>query len=619
MQILSGLTQGQVLQRLSPKGAEVILTGTAKVAVDLRATVSSSRKPIKGWNKKKVGKVIRGKFSVKLSGIPAGGPYRLILEAGKERAEVTSFFVGDVWILAGQSNMEGIGRMTGRAKSHPLIRAFSMRREWRLAEDPLHVIPESPDTCHAIAPCSPERGEELRRTMKKGAGVGIFFAREMLERSGVPQGLVCTAHGGTSMNQWSPARKKLGGESLYASMLMSVAATGQPVSGVLWYQGESDANPVDGPEYTTRMKKLVEASRRDLKLPRLPWFIVQLARHFTDPAGPRGWNSVQEQQRLLPSKIKFLETVPAIDLPCDDGIHVGSAGFPRLALRLASAADRIVHGNKHEQRPPQLRGIREVGKSPDDYSIEVSYDNVPGGLQSHDEPSGFMFTSPEGTPRNLIYNISLHGDTAKLHIGMKPRGGVQLWYGQGYSPRCNITDGRGFALPVFGPVDIDRTAPKALTPFVYHWRVTGIIPTGKKLDQVDLPDMNALGATTKTYAPDGFINENPSWVGKRGQAFFHSRLNLSEPMKLEFLMGYDGPFRLWLDGKNFFTNMAGANPCFADESAKTVALSAGDHDIHIGMDLAEGSSWGFFLRFARKDVTRAQILSGEFVKPTASI
>ena len=101
--------------------------------------------------------------------------------------------------------MEGCGKMTSPAKSHPLIRALSMRREWRLAEDPLHVVPESPDTCHTAIQCTPQEGEHRRRTVESGVGVGIFFAREMLLRSrGVPQGLIATSHGGTSMTQWDP-------------------------------------------------------------------------------------------------------------------------------------------------------------------------------------------------------------------------------------------------------------------------------------------------------------------------------------------------------------------------------------------------------------------------------
>ena len=135
MNILSGLSNGQVLQRLGSRGATVLLHGISTEHGPVRATLFKANAALKGWNKRAVGKIVRGKFSVKLSSIPVGGPYRLRLEAGGQRADIASFFVGDVWILAGQSNMEGLGDMTGPAKPHPLIRAFSMRHEWRLAGD----------------------------------------------------------------------------------------------------------------------------------------------------------------------------------------------------------------------------------------------------------------------------------------------------------------------------------------------------------------------------------------------------------------------------------------------------------------------------------------------------
>jgi len=619
MNILSGLNNGQVLQRLGSRGATVILRGTSTEDGPINATLSQAKGVLKGWKKRPVGKVIRGKFSVKLSSIPVGGPYRLRLEAGTKSVDVPSFFVGDVWILAGQSNMEGVGNMTHPAKSHPLIRAFSLRREWRLARDPLHILVESPDYCHAYIQCSTEVGEKLRREAVKGVGVGLFFAQEMLKRSGgVPQGLICTAHGGTSMQQWSPDQKHLGGRSLYASMLTSVRATGQPVSGVLWYQGESDANPQDAAQYTARMKKLVRASRSDLGQPSLPWMIVQIARVFTEPVSPAPWNNIQEQQRLLPEKINFFETVAAIDLPLDDGIHIGAEGFPRLASRLASAAARVVYKDKKEITPPRFRSALPVG-SVRFQAVEVSFDSIHGGLCAKGEPGGFKLVTLEGTPLDIIYKTELRGNTAKLHLCQPRAGGLHLFYGHGLAPSCNITDARGFSLPVFGPVPVGKTTPKALAPFITQWNATKIIPASKRLDRVSLTDVKALESSMKSYPPAGFVNEHTEWELKSGQAYFHSRLHLSEPMKLEFLMGYDGPFRLWLDSKPFFKDMAGINPCFPDESAKTASLEAGPHELHVGMDLNEGRAWGFFLRMARKDVTTEQMQSGDFVKPSYSV
>ena len=640
IKIFSGLTKGQVLQRLGSRGASVILKGEATTDGPVTVTIFRGSATLKGWKKKSVGKIVRGKFSVKIAGIPAGGPYRLRLEADGQSAEVPSFFVGDVWILAGQSNMEGVGDMVGKAKPHPLVRAFSMRREWRLAEDPLHILSESPDSCHAETQCTPEAGEEMRQKAGKGVGAGVFFAREMVERSGgVPQGLICTAHGGTSMQQWNPGlslvaaasdgsafgpdpahfpEKPHDGKSLYGSMLESVRAAGQPVSGVLWYQGESDASPVDAPLYEARMKELVAASRRDLRQPRLPWVIVQLSRVCSFWPNGRGWNSIQEEQRRLPGKIKFFETVPAIDLPLDDGIHIGAAGFPRLAARLASAADRLVHGNSHEAPMPRLRTVRVIESHSS--IVEVVFDSIRGELQALGEPVGFRLISPGGQALDGIYKTELKGNTARLHLGDRLIPGSLLFYGYGTNPICNITDGRGFSLPVFGPVLLGSAAePKALLPFVNQWETTDLILTRKKLDQVSLQQVKSLKRTVKTFPTEGFVNEHAVWEGKSGQAFFQSRLHLPEPMKLEFLMGYDGPFRLWLDDKPFFVDMKGTNPCLPDEVSKIATLAAGTHSLQVGMDLNGGRAWGFCLRLARVDVPKDKLWMGEFTKPTYSI
>jgi hypothetical protein len=516
--ILSGLNGGQVLQRLGSRGADVIITGNADHDGPIRATLFKSKSALKRWNRRNVGRISGGKFRLKLSSLPVGGPYRLLLQSGEQLAEVAPFFVGDVWLLAGQSNMEGVGNMIGAAKPHPLIFAFSMRRQWRVAEDPLHILDESPDKCHAPKQCSVEASERLRQK-PKGVGVGVFFAREMLQRSGgVPQGLICTAHGGTSMRQWDPKKKPLNGESLYASMLMSVEATGQPVAGLLWYQGESDANPDESVVYTRAMRRLVAASRRDLGQRRLPWITVQIARVFTDGPDASSWNSIQEQQRRLPNEIKFLETVAAIDLPLDDPIHIAATGYPRLALRLARMADRMVYGNRREVPPPGIRSIRWV-EVPPSMTVEVSISNAVGGLRSDGEPRGFSWVNANGVALNIIYKTEIVGDKVKLYMNRKPEAGLRLYYGHGYAPACNITDARDFSLPVAGPLDLENIKPMAITPFMIQWKVSQVVPDVKPLDQVELAAVNALRTEVRMFSGD-MVNDHSNWENKNGHAFF---------------------------------------------------------------------------------------------------
>ena len=363
MEILNGLAEGQVLQRRGSKGATVEITGTCPESGTLTFTIASKKGALKGWKNRVAGRAADGKFAVRLTDVPAGGPYRLELRCNKSTTRIGKFFVGDVWVLAGQSNMQGIGNMSDAPPSHPLIHAFTMRREWMRAAEPLHLLAESPDFCHnGGIQSTPEESARSRRFLSKGVGPGLFFAHEMLRRTGVPQGLICAAHGGTSMAQWSPERVLDGRTSMYGSLLESVEANGQPVAGILWYQGESDANAQDIPLYSGRMRKLVSALRKDLRQPGLPWLTVQIGRFFGDRSAAEGiaWNQIQEMQRLLPRVIKNLAVVAAIDLPMDDEIHISSTGHPRLAARLAREADRLVLGNRRETMSPQLRSISSL-------------------------------------------------------------------------------------------------------------------------------------------------------------------------------------------------------------------------------------------------------------------
>jgi hypothetical protein len=615
MKIHSGLSEGQVLQRLGLTGAALQLEGTCAENGAIQATISCCRGPIKGWKSRQVGRSAGGQFSVTLSNIPVGGPYQLDLRIDQEKAIVKLFFVGDVWVLAGQSNMEGAGDMTRAARPHPLIRMFSMRREWARAREPMHVREESPDACHHEgAPISNAAAWQRRREAPKGVGPGLYFAREMFKRSGVPQGLICTAHGGTSMIQWNPEKKDQAGASLYGSMMISVTATKQPVAGMLWYQGESEATEVAKAQYTVRMKKLVTSVRRDLRLPKLPWIMVQIARVFGDLFLAPFWNDIQEQQRLLPGKIDNIEVVAAIDLPLDDIIHIGAAGFARLGMRMARAADRLVHKNNDEIGSPQLRKVRlsrqKNGAGPT--TIDVIYDKVAGSLRAAGESQGFTVLQENGTVWPWCYKTTLHGNVVRLHLDRRDRP-MLLHYGHGGMPFCNITDGRDMSLPVFGPLRITKL--QANLPFVTRWKVTGVISSANPLHKISCPVPEAFGAATKAYGADGLINEWSEWQGKSGQAYFSSQLDLPESMKLLVLMGYDGPFRMWIDEASFFSDLKGTNPCVPDKSSKSITLKAGLHRLVVAMDLNQGKAWGFMLRFVRQDVARTQLEAQTYLSP----
>jgi len=285
---------------------------------------------------------------------------------------------------------------------------------------------------------------------------------------------------------------------------------------------------------------------------------------------------------------------------------------------MARAADFLVYKNKKETAPPRLREVNAGGSSqaPDALSgagIDVIFDHVGKGLQAGSEPQGFTLLTPEGRVWPQLFKTTLHGHIARLHLGAKLIEGAQLRYGYGPAPVCNITDSRGHALPVFGPIACQK--PAAYLPFVTAWKRTGVVQGKKPLKEITCPKAEVWDATPKTYPDAGFVEDHADWLGHPGLAYFWARLELSEPMKLDFLMGFDGPFRLWLNGKPFFDALDGTNPCLPDEASKVAALKAGSHQITVGMDTNGGRAWGFFLRFCRRDISPAAVANGDYVKP----
>jgi hypothetical protein len=627
MNLEHGFLDGQVLQRLGTRGASATVRGTCTEAGKAFASIAGKRGALNGWKARPVGQARAGRFTARLNGIPVGGPYEITLTVGSESVTAHRVRVGDVWLLAGQSNMQGCGNLATAPKPHPLVHAMYMDDHWGLAREPIHFLADSPDRVHWLAhgntPPTRAQRDKLLRVAAKGVGPGIFFGREMVERSGgVPQGLLCTAHGGTSMEQWDPGKKHLGGDSLYGSMLRTWRKTGQPVAGVLWYQGESDCTQEAAPFYSERMRKFVAALRRDLRQPALPFLLVQIGKVFGTNWDAKSWNSVQHQQVELKNHIRHYDVVATIDLPLDDSIHVGTEGYARLGVRLARLADRMVYGNAKELPAPELISV-EPKQTPETkkycpYRLELKFRNVVGGLRAAGLPSGFSFVDGNHNNPNAIYKTVLDGDTIYLESVIAANlGDYRLMHGHGCAPYVHITDARDMALPVFGPVRLE--AKPAMSPFIHKWLVSGIQPVNGSVAKLapprPLPRLKLEPYTTT----ESFVSQHQAWDGKSGLAFLFSEVTLPEPMNLNLRMGYDGPIKVWINDRPVFCDPNGSNPAVPDQGIVPVRLRAGKHRVSVAMDLNGGLAWGFFMRFNRTDLSKARIASGKFDLPVCSL
>jgi len=466
--ITDGLEPYAVYQRKENGCADLKFSGVCAKDGAVEARLVAGRRTVAGFDWKPVGKAEKGVFQAVIKDVPTGGEYtvevrrRDALGNVGDHTEVANILVGDLWILAGQSNMEGVGDLMDVEEPTPQVHCYTMAHRWELAVEPLHWLVDSPDPVHSGGALN-DMDEEGRRAVRarvraqrtKGAGLGLPFAKELTERTGVPIGLIASGHGGTSMEQWDPAKRDLGGDSLYGSMLKQVKNAGGKVKGALWYQGESDANSAAAPLFMERFKNLVAAFRKDFGSPDMPFYYVQIGA-FVVQNPPDAWNRIQELQRLAEKEIPGTAMISVIDLPLDDLIHVGTCGLKRAGKRLAKIADRELFRKKEILRGPRLAGIEP---SADGRIIRVKYSEVNGRLLPAQKVEGFSLRKADGSELKLIYNVSVDPkapDTVVLKLQNPAPADALIQYGAGCDPACNLVDAEDMAAPVFGPLPLKK-------------------------------------------------------------------------------------------------------------------------------------------------------------------
>jgi len=393
-----------------------------------------------------VAAVSPGRWEARLPALQAGGPYdvrlRLHDASGKIVGEKAwkEILVGDLWILAGQSNMVGRARIDNSYTRAPRVRMLSLGGVWQLATHPLHEEPLPPGVT------------------RPGHGPGLAFGRELARALDVPIGLIACAKGGTSMAQWSPDLGGTGRAALYANLLAQVRLAGGKVAGVLWYQGENDTGTEPAAVYQTKFKEFVARLRADLRQPELPFLYAQLARFANEPTKfYADWGVVREAQRTAEAEIPHARLVATVDLENGDYIHLSRESQDRLGRRFALAAQG--------KGGPRLGDARWT--SPNEVRVRLT--GVNGRLQAAGgRVFGFEATDPDGRQKLLFFQAAIDATTGEIVLSAN-RGSakseapeqIDLWYGRGHDPICNLTDSLDLALPAFGPV---RLPPRPAAP-----------------------------------------------------------------------------------------------------------------------------------------------------------
>ncbi len=392
----------------------------------------------------------------------------------------------DVWVLAGQSNMQGAGR-TPDTLTDPAIWMMNMDDRWMVAREPVHRVFEAKAPAYPIASyeLSGDPDKTLEKTRKYfqeqsvisrqkpigRTGPGIYFARHLAAATGRNIGLIPCALGGSKIDQWDPAGKSHGDSSLYGAMLHRVRSAGfEHIKGLVWYQGESEALMGQADSYEAKLLNLIDSFRKDIGRPDLPVLVVQIGRFLIrDPAGDFNWEALRNVQLKTVADRPGIYLTTGIDLELDDVIHLSSPAQQRLGVRLAELALTRVyglpgHGDQIEPQKLELKKDTVTGS----YYLLLHYKGVKGKLKANGLPCGFeMRFSNSIRLSHVIPKVALDRDDAaglRLYLSALPEEPASLICGPGTNPTLNITDDQDMPVPAFGPllVDFDSLKVKSL-------------------------------------------------------------------------------------------------------------------------------------------------------------
>jgi len=376
--------------------------------------------------------------------IPAGGLYRLETRLSVEGAApewgshgdiVHHLGVGDLWIIAGQSNAAGYGR--GPVNDPPQLGVHILRNDetWDLAAHPLNDTTQS--THPNIENANPGHSPYLR------------FAKDLFDALGFPIGLIQTSLGGSPLAAWNPVENP--DAPLFHNLIHCFNLAGGKVKGMVWYQGESDCGIDPAQSYGDRFDDFIRHLRDNLDHPDLPVITAQLNRYTDrlDEIGHRGWSVVREAQRRA-EKIGNVAVVSTLDLPISDLIHTSSPGNITLGERKAKAALGMVYGRNVSWRAPNV----QLARSADDgQAIILTFDHVqnrleflgPGDKDFHVEDAlGFIEIVQASCPTQ---------DTVRLNLSRKVGPSACVHGCFGAYPPSNLRDAES-NMPILGFYDL---------------------------------------------------------------------------------------------------------------------------------------------------------------------
>lgn len=358
-------------------GKRAAVWGTADAGTEVKVTFAGQETRAKAGDDGRWLARFAKPFAVSRSG------QDLRASGGGSEVVLKNILVGEVWILAGQSNMQWGVNGTDDAPAVRLRANYPMLR---------YMF----NNCGAVSETEqaevPEKAKWEICTTNNAllmSATGFYFGEKLMKDRNVPVGLVMTACGATQIQNWTPSerfefdpvmlryrrefeanRKKAEakGEKLKHNQYFSnhfnakiAPIADMAVRGVCWYQGETggwcyDDNP-DQPAcfFAAHLSNMIEGWQNRFHDERL-WFVVwELPSQRQKPGGAMGWPQMRMQLREGCARAKNAVPVCILDTGWEYDVHPHDKTL--VGQRGAERAEREVYGDKSILPPVKIKEI----------------------------------------------------------------------------------------------------------------------------------------------------------------------------------------------------------------------------------------------------------------------
>ena len=451
-----------------------------------------------------------GRWQVALDAMPANDIAQEMTIAGTNTIVIRDVLVGEVWLCAGQSNMN-----TQTLENPKEI----LDREMRDAELPTLRMFAGGTTLGPTVQKDLPSGQWVACTRNMAlqySGVAFFAGREIHNSLKVPVGLIKSVCGGSKCESWTsiealqddPAYQKTvkpfwdkklaeypaalqkyndetlpnwekaaaqakadgkpepkkpgppfyGPESSHtpASLFNHMVAplVGLSIRGVMWYQGESNASsPRESKDYRTLFPTMITDWRKRWQRPDLPFLFVQIANIRavqTQPVESSPWALFRESQAMALA-LPHTGMVTAIDIN-DEPDNIHPKNKYNVGRRLGFMALSKVYDKSIPYAGPTFERMTIT-----DNKVRLHFTHTDGGLKTRDGGPVKGFAIAGQTGKFVWADVVVDGKTLVLS-SPKLNAPTKVRYGWAWNPIGNLDN--GFGLPAFPfRTDLEQRLP----------------------------------------------------------------------------------------------------------------------------------------------------------------